>query len=101
MWGGAHTLADLADRENAIQVRSSANNILVDEIEQTLDRALELVEETNGRSIEPQLLEERARLARLLEDAAACDRELREAHRLYTEMGATGHAKRLAEELGL
>jgi len=32
---------------------------------------------------------------------AACERELREAHRLYTEMGATGHAERLAEELGL
>ena len=28
-------------------------------------------------------------------------RELREAHRLYTEMGATGHAERLARELGL
>jgi predicted amidophosphoribosyltransferase len=27
------------------------------------------------------------------------DRELREAHRLYTEMGATGHAERLAKEL--
>ncbi len=32
------------------------------------------------------------------EDAEA-ERELREAHRLYTEMGATGHAERLAREL--
>jgi class 3 adenylate cyclase/tetratricopeptide (TPR) repeat protein len=72
-----------------------------DEIERALDRALELVEETKGRSIEPQLLEERARLARLLGDDDACERELREAHRLYTEMGATGHADRLARELGL
>jgi hypothetical protein len=72
-----------------------------DEIEQTLDSALELVEETNGRAIEPKLLEERARLAGLRGDAAACDLGLRDAQRLYTEMGATGHAERLREELGL
>ena len=71
-----------------------------EEIEQTLDRALELVEETNGRSIEPQLLEERARLAGLLGDAAACERGLRDAQRLYVAIGAGGHAERLAEELG-
>jgi hypothetical protein len=28
-------------------------------------------------------------------------RELHEAHRLFTEMGATGDAERLAKELGL
>ena len=28
-------------------------------------------------------------------------RELREAHRLFTEMGTTGHAEHLARELGL
>jgi tetratricopeptide (TPR) repeat protein len=72
-----------------------------DEIERTLDRALALVEETNARSIEPQLLEERARLANLLGDAAACERGLRNAQRLYVEIGAGGHAKRLAEEVGL
>ena len=68
--------------------------------ERALDRALELVEETNGRSIEPQLLEERARLAGLLGDAAACERGLRNAQRLYIEIGAGGHAERLVEELG-
>jgi adenylate cyclase len=72
-----------------------------DEIERTLDRALALVEETNGRWIEPQLLEERARLANLLEDDATCERGLRDAQRLYVEIGAGGHAERLAEELGL
>jgi tetratricopeptide (TPR) repeat protein len=71
-----------------------------DEIEPSLDRALALVEETNGRSIEPQLLEERARLAELLGDDAACERGLRDAQRLYVEIGAGGHAERLAEELG-
>ena len=34
------------------------------------------MEETNGRSIEPQLLEERARLSGLLGDGAACERGL-------------------------
>jgi tetratricopeptide (TPR) repeat protein len=71
------------------------------EIERTLDRALALVEETNARSIEPQLLEERARLANLLGESAACERGLREAQRLYAEIGAGGHTERLAEELGL
>ena len=70
-----------------------------DEIERSLNRALALVEETNGRSIEPQLLEERARLAGLLGDAAACERGLQDAQRLYVEIGAGGHAERLAEEL--
>ena len=45
--------------------------------------------------------EEHAALARLLGDEETYRDKLREAHRLYTEMGATGHAKRLAKELGL
>ena len=32
-------------------------------------------------------------------DGAEAERELSEAHRLYTEMGATGHAERVAREL--
>ena len=34
-------------------------------------------------------------------DPAAAERELREAQRLYQEMGATGHAERLAREQSL
>ena len=41
----------------------------------------------------------RAELAGVLGDEATCERELREAHRLYSEMGATGHAERVAREL--
>jgi hypothetical protein len=37
----------------------------------------------------------------VLGDEAAHQRELREAHRLFVEMGATGHSQRLAKELGL
>jgi hypothetical protein len=43
---------------------------------------------------------ERAELARLLGDDAAYESGLRSARRLFTEMGAFGHAARLAERLG-
>ncbi len=42
-----------------------------------------------------------AELARLRGDDAARERALRKAHRSFAEMGATGHAERLAKELGL
>jgi hypothetical protein len=70
-------------------------------IEASLSRAEDLVRETGARLRLPPLHEERARLAQALRRASDAERHLREAHRLYTEMGATGHAKRLAQELGL
>ncbi len=70
-------------------------------IETDLNEAQTLVEETGGRSQQPFIHEERADLARLTGDDATHQRELREAHRLFTKMGATGHAERLAKELGL
>jgi tetratricopeptide (TPR) repeat protein len=70
------------------------------EIEAALDRALELIEETGSRVYVPRVHEERAELARLRGDDTTRERELREAHRLYTEMAAAGHAERLALELG-
>jgi class 3 adenylate cyclase/tetratricopeptide (TPR) repeat protein len=70
-------------------------------IEASLSRAEDLVRETGARLDLPSLHEERARLAQALGRPSDADRELREAHRLYTEMGAGGHAERLAEELGL
>ena len=39
-------------------------------------------------------------MGRFQGDQAALKRELGEAHRLYAEMGATGHAERLTRELG-
>ena len=71
------------------------------EISAALTRVESLIEETGARGYRPFVYEERAELARLLGDEATQQRELREAHRLYTEMGATGHAERLAKELGL
>ncbi len=43
---------------------------------------------------------ERAALAHLLGDATASRRELRIVHKPYTKIGATGHADRVARELG-
>jgi class 3 adenylate cyclase/tetratricopeptide (TPR) repeat protein len=71
------------------------------EIASALDTASALAEEMNTRRFEPFICEERARLARVSGDVAAFGEGLRESHRLYTEMGATGHAERLARELGL
>ena len=69
------------------------------EIQAALKEAQALVEETGSRSQEPFIHEELAKLARLTGDDATYQRDLREAHRLFTEMGATGHAERLAKEL--
>ncbi len=70
------------------------------EIERALDRAAQLIRKHGYRSFAGFEREERARLAHLLGDDLTHERGLREAHRLYTEMGATGHAERVARELG-
>jgi adenylate cyclase len=70
------------------------------EIAAALARAQSLIDETGARAYAPFVREEHSRLAALVGDAPAALRELREAHRLYIEVGATGHAKRLAKELG-
>jgi tetratricopeptide (TPR) repeat protein len=71
------------------------------EIEEALGRAESLVRETGGRALAPQIQEARAEVARALEGEAEWQRELREAHRLFLEIGATGHAARVAKELGM
>jgi class 3 adenylate cyclase/tetratricopeptide (TPR) repeat protein len=71
-----------------------------DAIESALGSCLSLIEQTEARVYEPHVHEVRAELARLLGDEAAHDRELREAHRLFSAMGATGHAERMAGQLG-
>jgi hypothetical protein len=72
-----------------------------DQIDAALQRAETEIDHTGAEVHRPEVHELRAALAELLADGAAREHELREAHRLYTEMGATGHAERLAEELGL
>ncbi|MEN8159130.1 MAG: AAA family ATPase, partial [Myxococcota bacterium] len=61
-----------------------------------LDLARQLVDETGARAWAPAVLEGRAAVVSKREERESI---LREALRLYTEMGATGHAERLAREL--
>ena len=56
---------------------------------------------SGAKSYEPFLHVERAELARLTGDEATRQRELGEAHRQFTEMGATARAEQMAKELGL
>jgi hypothetical protein len=69
-------------------------------VEQLLDESVAYIEESGTRAWVPFLHETRAELERACGDTAAATSELREAQRLYAEMGATGHAERLARDLG-
>jgi class 3 adenylate cyclase/tetratricopeptide (TPR) repeat protein len=69
------------------------------DVELALARAAELIRDTNARSYEPRLAEARGRVARRQGDARASERHLRDACALYREIGATGHARRLTQEL--
>jgi class 3 adenylate cyclase/tetratricopeptide (TPR) repeat protein len=70
-----------------------------EEIESALARARELARDTGMRSAEPMIHVELAELAHQSGVEEERERELLEAHRLFTEVGATGHAERLAGEL--
>jgi tetratricopeptide (TPR) repeat protein len=70
-----------------------------DEIDAALARAQALVDATGAHGHEPAIHLELAELARQNGDEAERERELREAHRLFMQIGATDHAERLAGEL--
>jgi adenylate cyclase len=72
-----------------------------DEIESALARAAELSAATGASSNEPWLHVERARLAGVLGDAGARQRELTEAARLFREQGALPFAERTERDPGL
>ncbi len=69
-----------------------------DEIDTVVERAEAIRQETGVPFDGPALLEIRAELACLRGQDEQAIGHLREAHRLYTELGATGHAERLARE---
>jgi hypothetical protein len=71
------------------------------EIESALAEADAWLEMSGAKSYEPFLHVERAELARLYADEATRQRELREAHRLFLEIGAPIRAAEVAKELGL
>lgn len=65
-----------------------------------LEQAQALVERTGARTFRPFIGIELGRLARLRGDEQGRERELREAHRLFTEIGAPIRAAEAAKELG-
>ncbi len=79
-------------------LRVSEGAAAADAIEAQLRRAKAGIERYGHALLTPFLSEESAHLARLVGDEEGCQRHYREAHRLYTEMGATGHAVRVARE---
>jgi hypothetical protein len=97
--GGNRIGEDLARLTLARVLLATGDPGLHDEVEKTVEHAETLCEETGMRVHLPPLLEIRAALAERRGNPQAARRRLREAHRLYTEMGATGHARRLAKEL--
>jgi class 3 adenylate cyclase len=70
------------------------------QIEAVLARALELIRRT-GTAFEPQVHVELAELARRSGDEDTWRGELSEANRLFTEIGASGYADRIAAELAV
>jgi tetratricopeptide (TPR) repeat protein len=69
-------------------------------IDPALGAATALMEATDARLYAPSIHVERARLARLRGDAAACERDLDAARRLFIAMGAPARAEQIAKEIG-
>jgi len=70
------------------------------EIQAALAEASAWIESTGAKSYEPFLHLERAELARLTGDQTSRENALREAHRLFVEIGATARAEQIAREIG-
>ena len=77
----------------------SPGPVPVEQVEAALTRTLEAARARDARMFEPFVHAERAELARRTGDNERHQQELREAHRLFVECGATGHAERLELEL--
>jgi len=99
--GGNRFGEDLARLTLARVLLAADDPDLHDEVERVVERAEACCKETGMRIHLPSLLELRANLAERRGNPQEAGRNLREAHRLFTEMGATGHAERLARELHL
>ena len=69
-------------------------------VDPLLARAEALITDMGALAFRPHVAEIRAERARRRGDQAAWRAELTEARRLFTETGATGHAVRVARELG-
>jgi class 3 adenylate cyclase len=80
-------------------LRRSSGAAAHEEIESTLAETEHLISVTGARSWQPFVHVERAELARLTGEEAAREGELREAQRLFAEMGAARQVERIAREL--
>jgi class 3 adenylate cyclase len=94
-WAELEALANCARASLANGRAESAG-----EIAERVEQMASLAEESGMRLYTPQAVELRARLAELRGEEAEREHQLREAHQIYAEIGATGHARRLATELG-
>ncbi len=83
----------------AVRLARGGDAASLAEAERLLDRAESRAAEIGYGLILPRLHERRAGLARQRGDAAAAEAAMRTAQRFYREMGATGHAERLEQEL--
>lgn len=93
---GVHTAdAHLCRARALVQSEGTARG----EIESAIADGERFVQSSGAHSRQPAVHELRAELARLAGDEPGRVRELREAARLFTEMGATRQATRVAEEL--
>jgi class 3 adenylate cyclase/tetratricopeptide (TPR) repeat protein len=91
-------LAQLALARVLLRTRGLASRSA---IEAALDEVSRLTRQMNFKVFDPFICLERAKLARLTSDEATSQRELREAHRLFLEIGAPLRAAEVAKELGL
>jgi adenylate cyclase len=98
---GSRSAEPLANIALARVLLGSAGPSARQKIAATLRRALEFTRETEARVWEPMVHVELAELARQGGEEEEHERELREAHRLFTEIGASGHAARLQAELAM
>ncbi len=98
--GGCHYYEAQAQLALAAALLATDDVVPRAEIESALARAEQLVESIDGRSLSPRILEQRGRLAAACGGAPAASRLLQEALDLYRVIDATGHAERLARELG-
>jgi tetratricopeptide (TPR) repeat protein len=69
-------------------------------IDRILSETLAFIDESGATGWKPFVLLEQAELAQTLGDEGARERALREAHRLFTAMGATARAEQMAREIG-
>jgi hypothetical protein len=82
-------------------LRESRGLEATSEIAATLAEADAWLEMSGAKSYAPFLHVERAELARLTGDEVTREHALREAHRLFTDIGAPIRAAEVAKELGL